>query len=87
MRTCLFSKEDRDLRELLRANATDEEIVEWVKAMVMEKEEGHRINEPGFVPPSRTMVFIGDSRRGSSRCDSSDGQGAGKSDEKATEFI
>ncbi|MGA3175768.1 MAG: GTP 3',8-cyclase MoaA [Candidatus Acidiferrum sp.] len=59
MRTCLFSKEDRNLRGLLRANAADEEIVEWVKAMVMEKEEGHRINEPGFVPPSRTMVFIG----------------------------
>jgi cyclic pyranopterin phosphate synthase len=59
MRTCLFSKEDRNLRELLRANATDEGIAEWVKAMVMEKEEGHRINEPGFVPPSRTMVFIG----------------------------
>jgi GTP 3',8-cyclase len=59
MRTCLFSKEDRDLRGLLRANATDEGIAEWVKAMVMEKEEGHRINEPGFVPPSRTMVFIG----------------------------
>jgi cyclic pyranopterin phosphate synthase len=59
MRTCLFSKEDRNLRELLRANATDEEVAEWVKAMVMEKEEGHRINEPGFVPPSRTMVFIG----------------------------
>jgi len=59
MRTCLFSKEDRNLREVLRANATDEEIAEWVKAMVIEKEEGHRINEPGFVPPSRTMVFIG----------------------------
>ena len=59
MRTCLFSKEDRNLRELLRAKAADEEIVEWVKAMVMEKEEGHHINEPGFVPPSRTMVFIG----------------------------
>ena len=59
MRTCLFSKEDRNLRGLLRANATDQEIVDWVKAMVMEKEEGHRINEPGFVPPSRTMVFIG----------------------------
>jgi len=27
--------------------------------VVMEKEEGHRINEPDFVPPSRTMVFIG----------------------------
>ena len=59
MRTCLFSKEDHNLRGLLRANAADKEIVEWVKAMVMEKEEGHRINEPGFVPPSRTMVFIG----------------------------
>jgi cyclic pyranopterin phosphate synthase len=59
MRTCLFSKEDRNLRELLRANATDEEIADWIKAMVMEKEEGHHINEPGFVPPSRTMVYIG----------------------------
>jgi GTP 3',8-cyclase len=59
MRTCLFSKEDRDLRGLLRAKASDEEIVEWVRSVVEEKEEGHRINEPGFVPPSRTMVFIG----------------------------
>jgi len=25
----------------------------------MQKEKGHRINDPGFVPPSRTMVFIG----------------------------
>jgi cyclic pyranopterin phosphate synthase len=59
LRTCLFSKDDHDMRGLLRGNATDEEIVEWVKSVVMEKEEGHRINEPGFVPPSRTMVFIG----------------------------
>jgi cyclic pyranopterin phosphate synthase len=59
LRTCLFSKEDRDLRGLLRAQASDEEIVAWVRSVVTEKEEGHRINEPGFVPPSRTMVFIG----------------------------
>lgn len=59
LRTCLFSKEDHDLRSLLRANASDDEIVEWVCGAVNEKEEGHRINEPGFVPPSRTMVFIG----------------------------
>ena len=59
LRTCLFSKEDRNLRALLRTNATDDEIVEWVRGVVNEKEEGHRINEPGFVPPSRTMVFIG----------------------------
>jgi cyclic pyranopterin phosphate synthase len=59
LRTCLFSKEDHDLRALLRANADDDEIVEWVTSVVTEKEEGHHINEPGFVPPSRTMVFIG----------------------------
>jgi len=59
LRTCLFSKEDRDLRALLRAQASDEEIVAWVRSVVTEKEEGHRINEPDFVPPSRTMVFIG----------------------------
>jgi len=59
LRTCLFSKDDQDLRTLLRANASDEEIVARVRSVVNEKEEGHRINEPGFVPPSRTMVFIG----------------------------
>ncbi len=59
LRTCLFSKEDRDLRALLRANSADEQIVTWIRDVVNAKEEGHRINEPGFVPPSRTMVFIG----------------------------
>ncbi|MGB2635323.1 MAG: GTP 3',8-cyclase MoaA [Candidatus Acidiferrum sp.] len=59
LRTCLFSKEDRDLRALLRANSSDDQIVTWIRDAVNEKEEGHRINEPGFVPPSRTMVFIG----------------------------
>lgn len=59
LRTCLFSKEDRDMRGLLRGNASDDEIVDWIRVVVNQKEEGHRINEPGFVPPSRTMVFIG----------------------------
>ena len=59
LRTCLFSQEDRDLRALLRAEASDVEIGDWVRAAVNEKEKGHRINEPGFAPPSRTMVFIG----------------------------
>jgi cyclic pyranopterin phosphate synthase len=59
LRTCLFSKDDSDLRGLLRGNANDEEIAKHVKAIVMEKEEGHHINDPGFVQPSRTMVFIG----------------------------
>jgi len=34
-------------------------LITYITSIVMEKEEGHRINEPGFVPPSRTMVFIG----------------------------
>jgi len=59
VRTCLFSKDDHDLRGLLRNGATDADIEERIRALVDEKEEGHRINEPGFVPPSRTMVFIG----------------------------
>jgi GTP 3',8-cyclase len=59
LRTCLFSKDDHDLRGLLRGNPSDGEIRQRIEAIVMEKEEGHRINQPGFVPPSRTMVFIG----------------------------
>ncbi|MGB0034549.1 MAG: GTP 3',8-cyclase MoaA [Candidatus Acidiferrales bacterium] len=59
LRTCLFSKDDHDLKFLLRRGASDEEISEAIVSIVMEKEKGHRINEPGFAPPSRTMVFIG----------------------------
>jgi cyclic pyranopterin phosphate synthase len=59
LRTCLFSKEDHDLRFLLRGGATDREIGNEIIAIVANKEKGHRINEPGFVPPSRTMVSIG----------------------------
>ncbi len=59
LRTCLFSKEDHDLRALLREGASDDDLVAYISSIVMEKEEGHHINEPGFVPPSRTMVFIG----------------------------
>jgi GTP 3',8-cyclase len=59
LRTCLFSKDDHDLRSLLRDGATDDEICAYIRGIVNEKEEGHRINAPGFVPPSRTMVFIG----------------------------
>jgi len=59
LRTCLFSKEDHDLRALLREGASDDDLVTYISSIVMEKEEGHHINEPGFIPPSRTMVFIG----------------------------
>ena len=59
LRTCLFSKTDHDLSCLLRDGATDREIGDAIIAIVAQKEKGHRINDPGFIPPSRTMVYIG----------------------------
>lgn len=59
LRTCLFSKDDHDLRSLLRDGSSDSEIRGRICYIVAQKEKGHRINEPGFLPPSRTMVSIG----------------------------
>ena len=59
LRTCLFSKDDHDLRGFLREGASDEDIATYIRSVVMEKEAGHRINAPDFHAPSRTMVFIG----------------------------
>ena len=51
LRTCLFSKEDHDLRSHLRNGASDAGLAAYIQSVVMEKEEGHRINEPDFAPP------------------------------------
>jgi GTP 3',8-cyclase len=59
LRTCLFSKEDHDLRGMLREGRSDEDLITCIQSVVNDKEEGHRINAPDFVPPNRTMVFIG----------------------------
>jgi cyclic pyranopterin phosphate synthase len=59
LRTCLFSKEDHDLKPLLRNGAGDREIGDAIQAIVDQKEKSHRINEPDFIPPARTMVQIG----------------------------
>ncbi|MBZ5503311.1 MAG: GTP 3',8-cyclase MoaA [Acidobacteriia bacterium] len=59
LRTCLFSREDHDLKPFLRGGASDDELSEAIVSIVMNKEPGHRINQPDFVAPSRTMVSIG----------------------------
>jgi GTP 3',8-cyclase len=59
LRTCLFSKDDHDLRFMLRDGASEDDLASFIESVVLEKEESHHINEPGFLPPSRTMVFIG----------------------------
>jgi len=58
-RTCLFSLHETDLRSMLRGNMTDETISDAIVAAVWKKEEGHLINQPGFVKPERTMSQIG----------------------------
>jgi GTP 3',8-cyclase len=59
LRTCLFSIHETDLREPLRAGATDAELERIVRDAVWRKELKHRVNEPGFRPPPRTMSAIG----------------------------
>lgn len=59
LRTCLFSLAETDLRSLLRGGANDDEVREAIAAAVINKEEGHLINRPGFVRPQRTMSQIG----------------------------
>jgi cyclic pyranopterin phosphate synthase len=59
LRTCLFSLHEHDVRYLVRNGATDNGIARFMEKVVNQKEPGHRINEPDFVQPSRTMVYIG----------------------------
>lgn len=59
IRTCLFSTTEYDLRGLLRSGAAGEEIASFIEACVLKKEPSHRINDPAFVQPERTMSFIG----------------------------
>ena len=59
IRTCLFSIHEHDLKEALRGGATDAEIQERLRGIVWEKEAGHRIGQPDFVQPERTMSCIG----------------------------
>src|SRR5204863_10195494 len=59
IRTCLFSVVEHDLRSRLRGAASDLEIGEYLKEVVLQKEARHHIGEPDFVPASRSMSCIG----------------------------
>jgi cyclic pyranopterin phosphate synthase len=59
LRTCLFSLHEHNLKALLRAGAPDEEIADFILAAVWKKEAGHKINQPDFVKPARSMSVIG----------------------------
>jgi cyclic pyranopterin phosphate synthase len=59
LRTCLFSLNETDLLTPLRTGATDDDLEELVRAAVWRKELKHKVNDPGFVQPLRTMSAIG----------------------------
>ena len=59
LRTCLFSTNETDLKELIRSGATDENIIEALNQAVLIKESGHKINLDDFERPTRAMHAIG----------------------------
>jgi cyclic pyranopterin phosphate synthase len=59
IRTCLFSVREHDLAGLMAGGASDDQMAEFIRRAVDQKEARHHIGEPGFIPASRTMVHIG----------------------------
>jgi GTP 3',8-cyclase len=59
IRTCLFSQFDHDLYSVMRSGASDDDLRDYIRSVVMQKEARHHIGEPGFEKPSRSMVHIG----------------------------
>ena len=59
LRNCLFSLEETDIRELLREDASDAQIIAAVRGSIAAKREGHEINTARFVQPERPMYSIG----------------------------
>jgi cyclic pyranopterin phosphate synthase len=59
LRTCLFSIDETDLRDPMREGASDDELESLIRDAVWRKELKHRINEPGFRRPPRSMSQIG----------------------------
>jgi cyclic pyranopterin phosphate synthase len=59
LRTCLFSLGETDLREPMRAGASDDELEAIIRDAVWRKELKHHIGDEGFIQPARPMSRIG----------------------------
>ncbi len=59
LRTCLFSMNETNLREPMRAGAGDDELERVIRDAVWHKELKHHVGEPGFIQPARSMSAIG----------------------------
>jgi len=59
IRNCLFARDESNLRDPMRAGASDGELAALWQQAVAGKLPGHGINEPGFLQPARPMSAIG----------------------------
>lgn len=59
VRTCLFAREESDLRGALRSGADDTEIARLWKAAMWGKKAGSGLDDPSFLQPARPMSAIG----------------------------
>ena len=59
LRNCLFSRQETDIKSLLRNGGTNVEIAAAIRECVAAKKEGHEINTARFIQPDRPMHRIG----------------------------
>ncbi|WP_228982761.1 GTP 3',8-cyclase MoaA [Streptomyces sp. DH12] len=59
VRTCLFAREETDLRGALRSDAPDEEVAALWRQAMWGKKAGSGLDDPSFLQPERPMSAIG----------------------------
>jgi cyclic pyranopterin phosphate synthase len=59
LRSCLFARDETDLRTPLRDGSDDAELGRRLHACLAAKRAGHGIDDPGFLQPTRPMSAIG----------------------------
>jgi cyclic pyranopterin phosphate synthase len=59
VRNCLFARTESDLRDPIRAGATDAELATRIRACIAGKRAGHGIDDVEFLQPDRPMSAIG----------------------------
>ena len=59
LRTCLFSTDETNLKEMIRSGDSNQKIAETIRQAVLVKEPGHKINLDDFERPDRAMHAIG----------------------------
>ena len=59
VRNCLFAREETDLRSILRAGGSDDDLIAAWLGAAASKRAGHGIGDPGFTQPARPMSAIG----------------------------